>query len=90
MHGARVSLVVGVVATAAALLIGVSIGAVAGYARGWVDDVLMRFTELFQAVPSFILLIVLVVLLGPSIVTIIIGIAVVSWPPISGSCAANS
>jgi len=83
VHGARVSLVVGIVATAAALLIGVSIGAVAGYARGWVDDVLMRFTELFQAVPSFILLIVLVVLLGPSIVTIITGIAVVSWPPIA-------
>jgi peptide/nickel transport system permease protein len=83
VHGARVSLIVGVVATAAALLIGVGVGAVAGYARGWVDNVLMRFTELFQAVPSFILLIVLVVLLGPSIATIITGIAVVSWPPIA-------
>jgi len=83
VHGARVSLIIGIVATAAALLIGVTIGAIAGYARGWVDDVLMRFTELFQAVPSFILLIVLVVLLGPSIVTIIIGIAVVSWPPVA-------
>jgi peptide/nickel transport system permease protein len=83
VYGARVSLVVGVVATAAALMIGVTIGAVAGYARGWTDDILMRTTELFQAVPSFILLLVLVVLLGPSIVTIIVGIAVVSWPPIA-------
>jgi peptide/nickel transport system permease protein len=83
VHGARVSLIVGLVATGAALLIGVTIGAIAGYAGRWADDALMRFTELFQAVPSFILLIVLVVLLGPSLVTIIIGIAVVSWPPIA-------
>src|SRR3954452_11845479 len=42
VHGARVSLVIGIVATAAALMIGVTIGAIAGYARGWVDNVLMR------------------------------------------------
>src|SRR3954453_12163414 len=47
MHGARVSLLLGVVSTAVALIIGVPLGAAAGYAGGFVDDALMRFTEFF-------------------------------------------
>lgn len=60
VHGARVSLMIGVVSTLVALLIGVPLGAVAGYAGGFVDDALMRFTEFFQTIPSFALAIVLV------------------------------
>lgn len=81
--GARVSLLIGVVSTVVSLLIGVSIGAISGYFGGWVDATLMRFTELFQAVPSFALAIVLVAIFEPSVGSIVAAIAVVSWPPVA-------
>jgi peptide/nickel transport system permease protein len=82
-HGARISLMVGLCSAAAASLIGALVGGVAGYFGGAVDNVAMRLTEVFQTIPGFILAIVLVVLIGPSIATIIFAIAVVSWPPIA-------
>ena len=82
-HGARISLLVGLVSTLAALLIGIPIGALAGYFGGWVDDVLMRVTEFFQTVPSFALAIVLVAIFEPSVVSITLAIAIVSWPPVA-------
>jgi peptide/nickel transport system permease protein len=83
VHGARVSLLVGLVATGAALLVGIVLGALAGYAGGWLDDVLMRFTEFFQTIPSFILAVVLVAIFQPSITSIVIAIAMVSWPTVA-------
>ncbi|MCY0385726.1 ABC transporter permease [Robbsia sp. Bb-Pol-6] len=83
IYGARISLVIGLVSTAVALLIGVSLGAVSGYFGGWVDASLMRFTELFQAVPSFALAIVLVAIFQPSVTSIVASIALVSWPPVA-------
>ncbi len=83
VHGARVSLLIGVISTIVALLIGVPLGAVAGYAGGFFDDVLMRFTEFFQTIPSFALAIVLVAVLQPSLASIVIAIGVVSWPPVA-------
>lgn len=83
VHGAGVSLVVGLVSTLAALLIGVPLGAVAGYFGGRVDDLSMRFTELFQTIPSFALAIVLVAILQPSLSSMILAIALVSWPPVT-------
>jgi len=82
-HGAHVSLLVGLVSTVAGVAIGVSLGAIAGYAGGWVDDAIMRFTEFFQTIPSFVLAIVLVAIFQPSIGSIIVAIAVVSWPPVA-------
>lgn len=81
--GARVSLLIGIVSTMVSLLIGVSIGAVAGYFGRWVDATLMRFTELFQAIPSFALAIVLVAIFEPSVKSIVTAIAIVSWPPVA-------
>lgn len=81
--GARVSLLIGVVSTVVSLLIGVSIGAVSGYFGGWIDATLMRFTELFQAIPSFALAIVLVAIFQPSVQSIVTAIAIVSWPPVA-------
>ena len=83
VYGARISLLIGVVSTFVALLIGVGLGAVAGYFGGWIDAALMRFTELFQAVPSFALAIVLVAIFEPSIKSIVVAIAIVSWPPVA-------
>jgi peptide/nickel transport system permease protein len=83
MHGARVSLLIGLVSTAAALVIGVPLGAAAGYRGGVVDDLVMRFTELFQTVPSFALAVVIVAILQPSVTSIVLAIATVSWPPVA-------
>ena len=82
-HGALVSLLVGLVSTTVALLIGVPIGAIAGYFGGFVDDVLMRFTEFFQTVPAFALAIVIVAIFQPDIYSIVTAIAIVSWPPVA-------
>ncbi|MEJ0019577.1 MAG: ABC transporter permease [Acetobacteraceae bacterium] len=82
-YGARVSLLIGAISTAVALLLGVSLGAVAGYAGGILDDAIMRFTEFFQTVPSFILAIVLVAIFSPSLGSIVTAIAIVSWPPVT-------
>jgi peptide/nickel transport system permease protein len=83
VHGARVSLLIGLVSTCVALLIGVPLGAVAGYAGGRIDDALMRFTEFFQTIPSFALAIVLVAILQPTLNSIVLAIGVVSWPPVA-------
>lgn len=83
MHGARVSLLIGLVSTAAALAIGVPLGAVAGYVGGLADEAAMRFTELFQTIPSFALAIVIVAILQPSITSIVLAIALVTWPPVA-------
>ncbi|MBX9874155.1 MAG: ABC transporter permease [Beijerinckiaceae bacterium] len=82
-HGASVSLMVGGAAATIALAIGVSLGAIAGYYGGWLDDVLMRVTELFQTMPAFLLAIVLVAVLSPSIYTIILALGITAWPGIA-------
>lgn len=83
IHGARVSLLIGLISTVVSLLIGVSLGAISGYFGGWIDAALMRFTELFQAIPSFALAIVLVAVFEPSLSSIILAISLVSWPPVA-------
>lgn len=82
-YGARISLMVGAVSTAAALLIGVTLGAIAGYLGGYADDAVMRFTEFFQTIPSFVFAILLVAIFSPSIGSVVFAIAVVSWPPVA-------
>lgn len=83
VYGARISLMVGLVSTIIALLIGVPLGATAGYYGGWIDESLMRFTEIFQTVPSFALAIVIVAIFEPSVYSITLAIALVSWPPVA-------
>lgn len=83
MHGARVSLLIGVASTLAALLIGVSLGALAGFTGGFVDLAIVRITEIFQTIPNFVLAILLVAILTPSLQTIILAIGLVSWPPLA-------
>jgi peptide/nickel transport system permease protein len=82
-HGARTSLMIGLVATFIAVIVATVIGGVAGYRGGRIDDTLMRTTEFFQTIPSFVFAIVLVAIMSPSIKSIVIAIAVVSWPPIT-------
>jgi peptide/nickel transport system permease protein len=82
-YGARISLLVGLASTLCAVGIGVLLGAVAGYYGGLVDDLLMRVTEFFQIIPSFVLLMVLVAFLQPSLGSAVIGIALISWPQVA-------
>lgn len=82
-HGARTTLIIASVATLASVAFGTALGALAGFFGGLIDDVLMRLTEFFQTIPSFIFAIVLVAILSPSASSLIIAIAVVSWPPIA-------
>jgi len=82
-HGASVSLLIGLLATSVAVLIGVVLGSLAGYFGGWIDDLTMRVTEMFQTIPSFIFAILIVAIMKPSIKSIIVAIAVVSWPAVA-------
>ena len=82
-YGARISLLVGMTSTLFAVGIGVLLGAIAGYYSGLVDDLLMRVTEFFQIIPSFVLLMVLVAFLQPSLSSTVIGIALVTWPQVA-------
>ncbi|MGO4155539.1 ABC transporter permease [Cupriavidus sp. YAF13] len=82
-HGARVSLLVGVSSAAVALAIGVTIGAAAGFYRGAVDAVLSRITEFFQTIPAFLLAIILVAVLKPSLGTIVFALGVTSWTSVA-------
>jgi len=80
VHGARISLLIGVVATTISIMIGITVGALAGYYGDWVDTALMRVTEAFQTLPNFLLLLVLVAVFGSTITTVTIAIGIVSWP----------
>jgi peptide/nickel transport system permease protein len=83
VHGARTSLLIAILATVAAVAFGTVVGSISGFYGGIVDDVLMRLTEFFQTIPSFIFAIVLVAILSPSGTSVVIAIATVSWPPIA-------
>jgi len=83
IHGARTSLLIAIIATLAAVAFGTLIGSIAGFYAGIIDDVLMRLSEFFQTIPSFIFAIVLVAILAPSAHSLVIAIATVSWPPIA-------
>ncbi|WP_425405203.1 ABC transporter permease [Hwanghaeella sp.] len=82
-HGAKTSILIGLVATVAAVFIGVIFGALSGYYGGKIDDALMRVTEMFQTIPSFVFAILLVAIMKPSIESIVIAITVVSWPGVA-------
>jgi peptide/nickel transport system permease protein len=83
VHGARVSLLVGGASTLVALMVGITLGSVAGYYGGAVDDVLTRITDFFQTIPTFVFVLVIVATLQPSIYSIVLAISVVSWPSIA-------
>lgn len=82
-HGAKTSLLIALIATLAAVFIGIIFGAFAGYYGGRIDDILMRITEVFQTIPSFVFAILLVAIMKPSIESIVIAITVVSWPGVA-------
>ena len=79
MYGGRISLAVGFVATAVALLIGVTWGAIAGYAGGRVDAVMMRLVDIFYALPFMIFIVLLMVVFGRNLLLLFLAIGAVEW-----------
>ena len=82
-YGARVSLLVGASAALTGLVIGTVVGAIGGFFGGWLDNVLVRLTELFQTVPTFLLVVVLVAIGQPSARLIAAAIGIASWPTVA-------
>ncbi len=79
IYGSRVSLLVGLLATASSAIIGVLIGLVAGYKGGFIDMITMRITDTFMCIPGLILLFVMAAALGPGLHNIIIAVTALGW-----------
>lgn len=79
LYGSRISLSVGFVAVAISILIGIFVGAVAGYYGRWIDSSLMRFVDIMFCFPTFFLILTVVALLGPNIFNIMLVIGITSW-----------
>ncbi len=79
MYGGRISLAVGFVATAVALVIGVTWGAVAGYVGGRVDAVMMRLVDILYALPFMIFIVLLMVVFGRNLLLLFLAIGAVEW-----------
>ncbi|OJU48838.1 MAG: peptide ABC transporter permease [Mesorhizobium sp. 61-13] len=79
LYGARTSLIIGIVANGIALIIGTLVGVTAGYFRGWVGSILMRFTDLMMAFPALLLAICLAAVFQPSLWIVALVIALVNW-----------
>jgi peptide/nickel transport system permease protein len=78
--GTRISLQVGLIITLGAAAIGVPLGVISGYMGGWIRSLIMALTDLFLSVPSLVLAIAIVAVLGPGVVNAMIALAVVWWP----------
>lgn len=80
IHGARVSLKVGILAVGLSIIIGGTLGAISGFYGGYTDNVIMRIMDIFLAVPSILLAIAIVSALGPSIINLMVAISISSVP----------
>ena len=83
INGAKVSLMIGLSAAVMTVFIGVSVGALAGFYRGIVEEILMRITEFFQVLPTLLFSMVLVALFGASLPMITFAIGIVSWTAVA-------
>jgi peptide/nickel transport system permease protein len=90
IHGARISLAVGIGSTALGASIGVMVGLASGYLSGWVDLVFQRITDILQALPLLVLALVMTAALGPSLPNVIIAIAIPLVPIVARVVRANT
>lgn len=80
LFGARITILIAVIAVGASLIIGVPIGLVAGYYHNWFSDLLMRISDIFLAVPQVVLAIAIAQTLGPTLPNVILALSVTYWP----------
>jgi peptide/nickel transport system permease protein len=83
LYGSRISLAVGVVAVSIYVLIGTTIGSIAGYYGGLVDGVLMRFVDIMLSIPTFFLILMVIAFVGPNIMNVMIVIGLTSWTDVA-------
>ena len=83
IHGTRVSIVIGLSAAFLTVFIGITVGALAGYYKGIVEEILMRITEIFQVLPTLLFAMVIVALFGATLPMITLAIGLVSWPAVA-------
>lgn len=83
IHGGRVSLAVGLLATLISTAIGILLGAAAGYYGGWIDNLIMRFTDVMMTFPPIIIILVLVSVVGPGLWNVILILGFLSWPGVA-------
>ena len=83
LNGGRVSLTIGLVAALMSVFIGITFGALAGFYRGLVEEVLMRITEFFQVLPTLLFSMVIVALFGASLTVVTLAIGIVSWTAVA-------
>ncbi len=79
IFGSQVSLSIGILVQAIVLVIGGAIGLTAGYFGGWIDNLLMRFTDIMYAFPDLLFVLIIVAALGPTLLNIFVAIGLVSW-----------
>jgi peptide/nickel transport system permease protein len=80
IHGAQVSLMVGILATVIGIAVGSTIGIISGFVGGRIDGILMRITDFFLVLPTLVLAIVLAAILGRSLVNVVVVIGITCWP----------
>ena len=83
LYGGRISLSIGILAVAIAISLGTVVGAVAGYAGGWIDTTLMRLVDVFLSFPRIVLLVTVVALFSPSIALIVLVLGLTGWMGVS-------
>ena len=79
LYGGRISLLVGLVAVGISTIIGIILGAISGYYRGWIDTLIMRLVDVMLSIPSFFLILAVIAFLTPSIINVMIVIGLTSW-----------
>jgi peptide/nickel transport system permease protein len=79
IYGSQVSLLVGICAVVVAGLIGVILGLISGYYGGWIDNIIMRTTDSFLAIPHILFTLVILAVMGPSIITLIFVLGITNW-----------
>jgi ABC-type dipeptide/oligopeptide/nickel transport system permease subunit len=83
IYGARISLKVGIITQSVALLIGITLGALAGYYGGWVDEIISYLINVFLAFPYLLFAIAIMATLGPGIDNVFLALAIVTWPALA-------
>ncbi len=79
VYGARVTLLVGLISQSLSLVIGIALGSLAGYLKGWVDDLIMWLINVVWSFPALLFVIAVTMAIGPGIVTVYVAVALVSW-----------
>lgn len=79
IYGGRVSLTVGLMSTIVSMLIGIPLGLLSGYYRGWIEALIMRIVDIFMSFPAMMLILVLVAVIGPSIISITCVLGFMGW-----------